>query len=118
MTSVTARSLASLTLFALSFASSARADLAADATALESAVYAYGLAEYCGLVDQAVFNGYTREIGVIVAAEGLTEDEAAAQRYAGALALELEIGDRGLGGYRPWCRDEGVAAADRFRAVP
>jgi hypothetical protein len=95
----------------------ARADLAPDATALESAVYAYGIAEYCGMVDQAVYDGFAREVRAIVAAEGLTDAEVRAQRYNGALALEYEIGDRGLGGYRPWCREEGVAAAERFRAV-
>ncbi|MBM3583184.1 MAG: hypothetical protein FJX36_01820 [Alphaproteobacteria bacterium] len=96
---------------------SARADLAPDATALEAAVYAYGIAEYCGLVDQAVYDGFAREVRAIVAAEGLSDDEVKSQRYNGALALEYEIGDRGLGGYRPWCREDGVAAAERFRAV-
>jgi hypothetical protein len=96
-------------------ATPARADLAADATALERVVYAYGVVEYCGLADQAVFDGYAREVAAIVAAENLSEAEYRAQRYNAALAVELEIGDRGLGGYRTWCRDEGAPAAVRFR---
>jgi hypothetical protein len=86
------------------------------ATPLEQAMYDYGVAEYCGLVDQAVWDGYRAEANAIIAAEALGEDAVKEASFNAALAVDLEASDRGLGGYRKWCREDGQQAADRFRA--
>lgn len=79
-------------------------------------MYDYGVVEYCGLADQSVWDGYRREALAIIASERMGQEQVKRSSFNAALAVDLEAGDRGLGGYRIWCRNEGVTAATRFRA--
>lgn len=74
------------------------------------------LADYCALAAPAVIAGYRAEARAVVERDGLDE---AAQRAAlnrAAIAFEKEWGNRGLGGSRGWCRNEGAAGAARLAA--
>ncbi len=79
--------------------------------------YLYGVALECGLADDAVMRGFVLAANEIVVSRGLTEVSVRATRIQAWIAVDLEWSNRGLGGYRNWCRTEGAGAADLFRAV-
>lgn len=83
---------------------------------LRRLAYLYGVTEYCGLNTLEVTDGYRRESRAIIRQEKLNENSWRWIRIHGALDADLEYGDRGLSGYRTWCRTEGIAAAERFLA--
>jgi hypothetical protein len=82
--------------------------------ALKQISYMYGVVEYCGLNTFEVFDGYRREERFIRRRDGLTDPTARLLRLRGLTAADLEYGDRGLGGFRNWCRTEGLDAAGHF----
>jgi hypothetical protein len=82
--------------------------------AFKQIAYLYGVVEYCGLNSAEVFDGYQRESRFIRRRDGLTDPTARWLRIRGLTAADLEYGDRGLGGYRNWCRTEGLEAARHF----
>ena len=86
--------------------------------ALRESYYEFEVAGYCGLVDDDVAAGFHRQVarildGAEVARETLDELRGKAWQAANA-----EWQNRGLGGFRGWCRNEGRAAAERFLAEP
>lgn len=82
--------------------------------AFKQIAYMYGVVEYCGLNSAEVFDGYQRESRFIRRRDALTDPTARWLRIRGLTAADLEYGDRGLGGYRNWCRTEGLEAAQHF----
>lgn len=84
--------------------------------ALRQLAYMYGVAEYCGLNTAEVFDGYQRESRFIRRRDGLTDPTARLLRVRGLIEADLEYGNRGLGGFRHWCRTEGLDAAQHFLA--
>ncbi|HEY7690570.1 MAG TPA: hypothetical protein VH835_17850 [Dongiaceae bacterium] len=84
--------------------------------AFKQVAYMYGVVEYCGLNSAEVYDGYEREARFIRRRDGLTDPTARWLRIRGMIAADLEYGDRGLGGYRNWCRTEGLDAARHFLA--
>ena len=85
---------------------------------LKATYYDYGVAVYCSLVDARVAAGFERERQRIIARDGLDEAEIRVARMHGWTEVELEWDNRGLGGFRGWCKTEGKAAVERFLAVP
>jgi hypothetical protein len=83
-------------------------------TALKQIAYMYGVVEYCGLNSAEVFDGYLRETSYVRRRDGITDPVARWLRIRGLTAADLEYGDRGLGGYRNWCRTEGFDSAQHF----
>jgi hypothetical protein len=83
---------------------------------LKQVVYRYSVTEYCGLNSFEVYDGYQREMLAIARRENLSEAVARWLRIRGMTAADLEYDDRGLGGYRNWCRTEGLDAARHFIA--
>jgi hypothetical protein len=81
---------------------------------LQEAVYGFAVAEYCGLLTPAVAEGFHLERQWIVAREGISPEREYADRIAAIMAADWQYGDHGLGGYRGWCRTEGLTAAYRF----
>ena len=81
---------------------------------LQEAIYGFAVAEYCGLLDPAVAEGFHLERAWIVARDGITPEHEHADRHAAILAADWQYGDHGLGGYRGWCRSDGLTAAYRF----
>jgi len=82
--------------------------------AFKQIAYMYGVVEYCGLNSAEVFDGYQREARFIRRRDGLTDPTARSLRLRGLIDADLEYGNRGLGGYRNWCRTEGVDAVRHF----
>jgi hypothetical protein len=78
--------------------------------------YDIQLVQNCGLLTAEVERGFELASAERRAAEAL--DDAAAQdaRIKAGIAFELEYQNRGLGGSRPWCRQDGKAAALAFFA--
>ncbi len=74
--------------------------------------YDFEVAVYCGLVSPGVRSGFERELArVREGADAATEQRARMQAWKEA---NLEWQNRGLGGFRGWCRSEGRDAAARF----
>jgi len=96
-------------------ATSARTDTPVSrGTALKQIAYMYGVVEYCGLNSAEVFDGYMRETNHVRRRDGITDPVGRWLRIRGLTAADLEYGDRGLGGYRNWCRTEGLDSARHF----
>jgi len=71
-------------------------------------------AVYCGLVTDRATKGYYLERKQVVEKFGLNE---AQQIHASGLASQLahkEWMNRGLGGFKPWCRNQGSEYVDYF----
>lgn len=81
---------------------------------LQEAVYGFAVAEYCGLLNPAVAEGFHLERHWIVARDGISPEREYADRIAAIMAADWQYGDHGLGGYRGWCRSEGMTAVNRF----
>ena len=87
-------------------------------TELERVFYDIGVVGYCGLVTDAVSQGFRREVRRIVERDAIDERGLNAARSRAMTLVELEWDNRGLGGFRGWCRTEGEDAVKRFLAVP
>ena len=70
--------------------------------------------ENCGLLNAELRRGFELELRNRLDQEHLGDEEAEAARTQAGLAFEREWQNRGLGGSRPWCRDEGKRAALAF----
>ncbi len=81
---------------------------------LYAALYGFSVCEYCGLVTYEVYDGFHRETAQLIDAGGLDEEVVRKVRMRAWTDADLEYGNRGLGGFRGWCRTEGAAAAQRF----
>lgn len=84
---------------------------------LTRVVYDYAVTSYCGTLDLEVERGFRDELAAETRRSGLDAEGARKQRIKGWVAAENEWSNRGLGGFRAWCRDEGVSASGHFRAI-
>lgn len=89
----------------------------AEERTLARAVYDFAVTGYCGLQDEAVDAGFKAEAAALTARGRLDAEAARRQRIRGWVAAEEEWRNRGLGGNRAWCAEEGIAAARYFRAI-
>lgn len=80
-------------------------------------VYEFAVTSYCGTLDEAVTAGYRAEIAAVTRRSGIDAEAAKRQRIQGWIEAENEWRNRGLGGHRAWCADEGAAAARHFQAI-
>lgn len=86
--------------------------------ALQEAYYEVEVASYCGLVSEAVAAGFQRQVQRILGATVVPQETLDSIRGKAWQAAHWEWQNRGLGGFRGWCRNEGKAAAERFLAEP
>ncbi|HUL06397.1 MAG TPA: hypothetical protein VLV76_08695 [Candidatus Acidoferrum sp.] len=93
-----------------------QAESVSRGAAIKQVVYLYSVTEYCGLNTGDVYDGYRREIRDLTRGGRLPESTVRWLRIHGIIAADLEYDNRGLGGFRIWCRTEGVEAAKHFRA--
>ncbi len=82
---------------------------------IKQVVYMYNVAEYCGLNTFEVYDGYRREMRHLTRQGRLPESTVRWLRIDGIVAADLEYDNRGLGGFRNWCRTEGLDAARHFQ---
>jgi hypothetical protein len=83
---------------------------------LSRVYYDFEVAGYCGLVTYSVGQGFRREENRLVERDGLERETINRLRGDAWQAAHAEWQNRGLGGFRNWCRTEGSAAAERFSA--
>ena len=84
---------------------------------LEQAFYDISVIGYCGLSSGPVSAGFHREVERITARDGVDETGLQAARSRALTLVELEWANRGLGGFRGWCKTEGQSAAERFERL-
>ena len=100
----------------LSSGPSACAEPTSRGAEIKRVSYMYNVAEYCGLNTGEVYDGYRREMRRLTREGRLPESTVRWLRIDGIVAADLEYDNRGLGGFRNWCRTEGVEAARHFAA--
>lgn len=83
---------------------------------LYAAFYDFSVCDYCGLVTREVHDGFSDRTAALIAAGRISEEVVRKVRIRAWTDADLEWGNRGLGGFRGWCRTEGEAAARRFLA--
>jgi len=83
---------------------------------LKAVHYDMLVADQCGLADGFVIAGYRAEYAAVVVRDGLDESAQRELRLAALVAFDYEYQNRGLGGARAWCREEGTAGARRLAA--
>ena len=78
--------------------------------------YAFEVTGYCSLVDEAVGRGFAARERMLRRRSGL--DDAAVTQLRGKAwqAAHAEWQNRGLGGFRAWCRDDGQHYARQLAA--
>lgn len=81
---------------------------------LSRVFYDFEVAGYCGLVTNSVGHGFRREANRLIERDGLDRETVNQLRGDAWQAAHAEWQNRGLGGFRNWCRTEGSAAAARF----
>jgi len=84
---------------------------------LTRVIYDYAVTSYCGTLDLDVERGFRTELETLTRRSGLDTEGARKQRLKGWVQADREWSNRGLGGFRAWCQDEGVAASRHFRAI-
>ena len=85
---------------------------------LERLYYDFEVASYCSLVDAEVGRGFERAAARAVARTALSPGQLDQLRGRAWQAAHAEWQNRGLGGFRAWCRNEGRTAAEGFLAEP
>lgn len=85
---------------------------------LRDAYYAFEVAGYCSLVTHAVAAGFQRRVARILEDSDVDRETLDAVRGEAWQAAHWEWQNRGLGGFRGWCRSEGRAAAEGFLGEP
>ena len=85
-------------------------------TPVEVAIYDFEVAIMCGLASATVQRGFHARLATLVRDAGLDRTAFEQARMRGWAAAEREWSNRGLGGFRGWCRDEGATAAAGFAA--
>jgi hypothetical protein len=114
---VTRPALGGLLLLALASPARAHLDVTTRDT-LREAYYEIEVASYCGLASEAVAAGFRRQVARILGDTVIDRETLNELRGKAWQAANWEWQNRGLGGFRGWCRNEGKAAAERFLAEP
>lgn len=84
------------------------------AQAIEALVYDYAVLEHCGLLNDGFAQLFAAHLKKLTDEAGLSKDAARKARLRGWVAADREYDNRGLGGHRAWCREDGGTAKARF----
>jgi hypothetical protein len=76
--------------------------------------YDYEVVQYCSLATDKTIAGFRRQLAAIIAETGASSNTVENARSIAWKAAHLEWQNRGLGGFRGWCKNEGQKAAKRF----
>lgn len=80
-------------------------------------VYKMEVLNYCGLIDDNISKRFHYKRDQIIARESLTDEEVQKARSEGWQSGLAEWQNRGLGGFKNWCRTDGREIADYFRSI-
>ena len=89
---------------------------AADRTEIQALMYDFEVASYCGLVTQDVGEGFRSKLDALVRRDDVGREEMNDLRGRAWAAAHEEWQNRGLGGFRAWCRGDARRSADRLAA--
>ena len=81
-------------------------------------LYDFEVASYCGLVTDEVGDGFRSKLTALVERDRVSREEMDALRGRAWQDAHAEWQNRGLGGFRAWCRGDARQSADRLAAEP
>jgi len=108
---------AALMLFGLSLCPGLSQAGAVPDSELVRVFYELEVTSYCGLTTDEVGAGFRSEVDRIMTAHDIDDAGMQQARMQGWKEAHLEWQNRGLGGFRGWCRTEATEAAARFKAI-
>ena len=85
-------------------------------TQLYHAYYAFGVADYCGLITWEVNDGYERRIRYLLLTADIDKETERWIRISGSVEADYQFDNHGLGGFRGWCARDGQQAVREFLA--
>lgn len=88
-----------------------------EGLAIEKLVYDYAVMEHCGLLNNSLEQVFLVELERLTQEAGLSVERAKNARLRGWVAADREYDNRGLGGHRAWCQEDGGAAMERFESL-
>ena len=94
------------------------AALPADREEIRRLLYDFEVAGYCGLVTDDVGEGFRSKLTALVKRDPVSREEMNALRGRAWQDAHAEWQNRGLGGFRAWCRGDARRAADRLAVEP
>lgn len=77
-------------------------------------VYKMEVLNHCGLIDNEISEKFKQQRDIIIARQKLTPEEVQDARMEGWKFGLAEWQNRGLGGFRNWCKTEGKEIVDYF----
>ncbi|NNE64361.1 MAG: hypothetical protein HKN34_09780 [Gammaproteobacteria bacterium] len=80
-------------------------------------VYKMEILNYCGLIDDEISAGFGHQRDHIISELKLTEQQVQQARTEGWQSGLAEWQNRGLGGFKNWCRTDGREIAEYFRKI-
>ena len=80
-------------------------------------VYKMEVLNYCGLIDDEISEGFKQRRDHIILSHNLTPEEVQNARMEGWKFGLAEWQNRGLGGFRNWCKTEGMEIVAYFRTT-
>lgn len=78
-------------------------------------VYKMEVLNHCGLIDDEISENFKQQRDIIIACQNLTPEDVQAARMEGWKFGLAEWQNRGLGGFRNWCKTEGEEIVEYFR---
>jgi hypothetical protein len=85
---------------------------------LVQAIYDLEVTGYCGLTTPAVGQGFARLAKELINNGRLSETDIDRARAQGWQNAHAEWQNRGLGGFRAWCANDGHTAASMLASIP
>lgn len=77
-------------------------------------IYDFEVAQFCGLVNKRTHDSFWAKRKSIEEKSERTTSQLRQTRINAMAAADIEYANRGLGGYRPWCQNEGRAGVERI----
>jgi len=77
-------------------------------------IYDYEVASYCGLIGKDVHDAFWAKRRALEAADPRPEKLITKIRIRAMADADREYQNHGLGGYKPWCRTDGVQGVRRI----
>lgn len=77
-------------------------------------IYDFEVARFCGLVSKTVHDAFWSKRKIVEKQSGWSIEQLRQTRIRAMAAADIEYANRGLGGYKPWCQNEGKAGIARI----
>ena len=78
--------------------------------------YDLEVASYCGLASDVVIEGFHKVLNQLIVDKNLSRNDIEESRMQAWKEAHEEWANRGLGGFKSWCRNEVSEAAERLRS--